>query len=371
MAVGFNLGLSSEQVELRSYLHGTASPELRGIAADAESSGVDAKVLARHLDAAGIAPVTLLERGVGEPHTLLVAVEELSYGDAGIAWASVPAFQIATVVGACGSVEQKLAASEVFAGDQTAAASVLLYEDFGRQPSELETRVSKEGGGWRVDGRKSSVAHPGAGDVSLVLGREADELAAFCFVGQRPGITAERDDREVGKVALTAVPSGPAVLDALVLDAGERLAGGIALHRAVGQSRLLLAACLLGLTRASLEFCSAYAVQRKTWGKPLAEYQGVSFPLIEQTTELAEVRLLLWDVAARLSSLDEVDDIERQVSRAVNRASSLGLRATRNGVQLIGVRAITRDLPAERWYRSAAVLGAIDFDVMQTPFGLN
>ena len=63
--------------------------------------------------------------------------------------------------------------------------------------------------------------------------------------------------------------------------------------------------------------------------------------------------------------------IERQVTRAVNRASSLGLRATRDGVQLIGVRGITRDLPAERWYRAAAVLGAIDFDVLETPFGLS
>ena len=155
------------------------------------------------------------------------------------------------------------------------------------------------------------------------------------------------------------------------MTADERLAAGPELHRAVGQARLLLAAALIGVSRASLEFCAAYAVHRTTWGKPLAQYQGVSFPLIEHATELEEVRLLVWDVAARLAKHGAVADIERQVSRAVNRASSLGLRATRDGVQLIGVRGITRDLPAERWYRAAAVLGAIDFDVLETPFGLS
>jgi alkylation response protein AidB-like acyl-CoA dehydrogenase len=222
-----------------------------------------------------------------------------------------------------------------------------------------------------VTGHKSSVAHPRAADISLLIGREGDELAAFCFAGGRAGVSADRDDRKAGKIAITAVPSGPVTIAGLTLTAGERLTGGTKLHRAVGQARLLLAAALIGVSRASLEFCSAYAVHRTTWGTPLAQYQGVSFPLIEHATELEEVRLLLWDVAARLRKLDDVADIERHVARAVNRASSLGLRATRDGVQLVGVRGITRDLPSERWYRAAAVLGAIDFDVLETPFGLS
>ena len=222
-----------------------------------------------------------------------------------------------------------------------------------------------------MTGHKSSVAFPAAADVNLLVGREGYELAAFSFVGTRPGLTADRDDRETGKIGINAVPGGPVSIDQLTLAADERLRGGLELHRAVGQARLMLAAALIGLSRASLEFCSAYAVQRTTWGIPLAQHEGVSFPLVELATELEEVRLLLWNVAASLANIGEVADIERQVTRVVNRASSLGLRATRDGVQLVGVRAITRDLPCERWYRHAAVLGAIDFDVLQTPFGLS
>ena len=370
MTKNFNLGLRPDQQAIRDQLHVIARTDLLARAAEAERDGLDLKVLTHLLDTVGIAPLTLLGPGIADPHTLLVAVEELAYGDPGIAWAAVPAFQIATVLGACGSEAQRQAARGVF-GDPAAAASVLLYEDFGRQPSELETEVTTDADGWRVTGRKSSVAYPRGADISLVVGREDKELTAFCFTGARPGITAGRDDRAAGKIALTAVPSGPVSIDGLTLTAGERLTGGAELHRAVGQARLLLAAALVGVSRASLEFCSAYAVHRTTWGTPLSEHQGVSFPLIEHATELEEVRLLLWDVAARLAGLTDVAAIERQVTRAVNRASSLGLRATRDGVQLIGVRGITRDLPAERWYRAAAVLGAIDFDLLATPFGLN
>jgi|GEM_PF-1572772 len=370
MTTGFDLGLSPVQTAMQDRLHAVARDELRAQAAQTERDGLDVKLLARLLEDAGIAPAMLLERGVDEPHTLLVALEELAYGDAGLAWAAVPAFQIVTLLDACGSATEKSAAGRVLT-DANATASVLLYEDFGRQPSEYETSVTASPAGVVITGRKSSVAYPGGADVSLLVGLDGEDLAAFCFTGSRPGLTVQREDREVGKLALTAVPSGPVTIDDLTVAVEDRLGGGIALHRAVGQARLLLAACLVGVARASLEFASAYATRRTTWGTPLAEYQGVSFPLVELSTELREVRLLVWDVAARLGGLDDVEEIERNVTRAVNRASSLGLRATRNGVQLVGVRGISRDLPCERWYRVAAVLAAIDFDILQTPFGLN
>ena len=89
------------------------------------------------------------------PHTLLVAVEELAYGDASIAWAAVPAFQMATILGACGTAGERQAAREVFSCDAAATASVLLYEDFGRQPTELQTRITSTEGG--LDGHRSQI----------------------------------------------------------------------------------------------------------------------------------------------------------------------------------------------------------------------
>ena len=125
--------------------------------------------------------------------------------------------------------------------------------------------------------------------------------------------------------------------------------GGLDLHRAIGQARLMLAAALIGLSRASLEFCSAYAVQRTTWGTPIAKHQGVPSHWSSLATEVEEVLLPLWDTAASLDRTRRRRPTSSDRSdRTVNRASSLGMRATRDGVQLVGVRAITRDLPCER-----------------------
>lgn len=366
---GFELDPSPSQKAMQERLHALARDELRAQAAAVERDGADARLIDRVLADGGIEPTKVVETGFDDPHTPLIALEELAYGDAGVAWATVPALQIATIVGSCGTDDQRRDVSAALAADG-ATASVLLYEDFGRQPSEYETRVTTTGTAAAINGRKSSVIHPGAADVALIVATEEGALAAFALSGPT-GVIADPTDDGVGRVAFTALPTGTVRIDDLPVEPGERLAGGVALERAVGHARLLVAACLLGITRASVEFACAYATQRTTWDKPLSEYQGVSFPLIELATELLEVRLLTWDVAARLNVLTDTADIEDAVARAVSRASSLALRATRDGVQLIGVRGISRDLPCERWYRQAAALAVVDFDVLHNPFGLN
>jgi alkylation response protein AidB-like acyl-CoA dehydrogenase len=370
--MGFDLGLTATQEEMRERLHALAWGELRARAADAERDGADLTVLAADLRSAGLDPARIAGGDVPEIHTLLVALDELAYGDPGLAWAAAGPLQLALIVGSCAGEELRGEIAAALSTDPAATTSFLAYEDFGRSPSEYETTASHTGNGWAVSGRKTSVAHPAAADVSGLLARNGSgDLTAFAWDGDRAGLRLERDDRAVGKLALTAVPTGPVTIERLELRDAERIDGGIELHRTAAQARLLLAAVLVGTARASIEFCAGHALERTTWGRPIAEYQGVSFPIIEHSTRIDEARLLLWDTGTRVSESDEVAEIERLTSRAIARASTLALTATRDGVQLIGVRAITRDLPSERWYRSAAVLAAIDFDPLQTPFGLS
>jgi alkylation response protein AidB-like acyl-CoA dehydrogenase len=370
--VGFDLDLNDTQEAIRQRLHALAWGELRARGAAAERDGADLPQLTRDLGDAGLDVAAIAGGDVPEIHTLLVALEELAYGDPGIAWALAGSLQLALIVGACAGPELRRLIAGILSGNPAATTSFLAYEDFGRSPSEYATTATSDDGGWVIEGRKTSVAHPAAADASLLLARDAGgELVGLCWPGGRDGLTVEREDRAVGKIALTAVPTGPVRIDRLRLSDAERIPGGIELHRAAAQARLLLAAVLVGAARASIEFCAGYAQERTTWGRPIAEYQGVSFPIVEHSTRIDEVRLLLWDTAARVAEHDGVAEIEADTGHAIARASTLGLAATRDGVQLIGVRAITRDLPSERWYRSAAALAAIDFDPLQTPFGLS
>ncbi|WP_019873342.1 acyl-CoA dehydrogenase family protein [Sporichthya polymorpha] len=364
MATGFDLTLSPAATAAREHLHAVAG-ELREQAATAEAEGVDLPTLRAHLAAAGLDPAVVAQAGI-DPLTVLVALDALAYGDPGAAWAIVPALQVATIVAAVGTPEQKAAVSAALASP-AATASLLAYEDYGRQPSEYETTV----GGGSATGRKTSVAWPAGADVSLLVGREGDEIVAHCWTGARSGITVERDDRVLGKIAVTAAPSGTVTLDGVATSPGERLGGGLALDRSLGQARLMLGAVLQGTARASIEFCAGYATARTTWGVPIAQHQGVAFPIIDRTTELEKLRLLLWDTSAEVDRATDTADIEARVARALNRISTHALHTTRDGVQLVGVRAITRDLPSERWYRSAAALGVVDVDIAATPFSLS
>jgi acyl-CoA dehydrogenase len=191
MTAGFDLGLSSRQTEMQERLNAVSLGELRAAAARAERDGVNGELLVGILDDAGLAPGTLMAQGYEDPHTLLVAIEELAYGDADIAWATASSFQVAILLVACGSTAQRATAGEVLSPPD-ATTSVLLYEDFGRQPSEYETRVTTGAEGATVTGFKRSVAHPGGADLSLLVGREGTELSAFCFTGSRAAITVER-----------------------------------------------------------------------------------------------------------------------------------------------------------------------------------
>jgi alkylation response protein AidB-like acyl-CoA dehydrogenase len=367
------LELTDEQQAVRDRLHPLAQEELRSAAAVAERDGMDLAPLLSTLESVGVGPASLLGPGPADLLTVLVAVEELAYGDPGIAWAAAAPLQAALLVAACGDESQRQKIRALFAENPAAKASVLLYEDFGRAPSEYETTATRRDGAWTIEGRKTSVCNPCSADVSMLVARDpsSTQLTTFVYTGAHTGIEIQRDDRATGKLAITAVPTGPVALRGLALGEQQRLAAdALEQHRAVNACRLLLAAALLGCARASVEFTAAYAVERTTWGTPIAEYQGVSFPLVEHLSEVTEVRLLLWDLATRIPRSEEPEEIESETSRTVSRASAVALRSVRDGVQLIGVRGITRDLPSERWYRSAGVLGAIDFDPLQVPLGL-
>jgi alkylation response protein AidB-like acyl-CoA dehydrogenase len=191
MTAGFDLGLTTRQQSMKDDLHAVARGYLRARAADVERDGVDIAELREHVDRLGLAPHEIVTASDVEPHTLLVALEELAYGDPAHAYALVPLLQVATIVRACGTAEQRRLVAEALTAP-AATASVLLYEDFGRQPSELATAVRREADGWAADGDKSSVANPAGADVTLLVARDGDEPVGCPSDPRRPG---ERQDR--------------------------------------------------------------------------------------------------------------------------------------------------------------------------------
>src|SRR5262249_23747532 len=182
-----------------------------------------------------------------------------------------------------------------FLGADAPVASVLLYEGFGRAPSELRTRAEPTASGWLLSGAKSEGLLPACDGLCVIIARRADTgaLAAFAAEGELRGLVGRRDDRALGRIGLGCAPTGAVRLDRVALPADALLAGGddLALARAIAWVRLTLPALAIGCARAALEFARRYATERVAFGRPIAAFQGVAFPLADQDMAVQAPRL--------------------------------------------------------------------------------
>lgn len=312
-----------------------------------------------------------------DPMSAIIACEALAFGDPGIAYAVLPAFQVAHLVRTCGSRRQRERLLPRTAGIWSTATSFMYYEGFGRGQTELETEAAPTEDGWTISGRKIAVHHPGVADVSVLLARTAEAgdapagLAAFACDGPPLRCRTESDSWQTGALGANVTPTGTVRLNEVTCGGGQRLdVAGVPLHRELGYARLMLAAVLVGAAGAAVDYAGAYAGERHTFGRPLTSYQGVSFVLVECETKVDSARLELWEAAQRLGELSDPAAIERLVGRAVRTATNAATQVTREGIQLLGVHGIVTEHPVERFWRHASTLSLIDFDPLATTLSL-
>jgi alkylation response protein AidB-like acyl-CoA dehydrogenase len=365
----FDLTVSEEGTTLVELVHAFAERELRGAAREAEQARAVPPAVAKALHALGVTcPIPEALGGQGEPDlvTYLMVAEELAWGDPGIAYAALGAGHAALLIARVGTPAQQQALLPRFLEADAPAAGVLLYESYGRAPSELRTRAERSVRGWTITGAKAEALLAGEDGLSIVIAQRADSggLGAFAMIGGPPGLRTTRDDGALGRIALGCARTAAVALEGVLLPGDALLAGGdeLALARTLAQIRLTLSALAIGCARASLEFARHYATERIAFGRPIAAFQGVAFPLADSDMAVDAARLELWEVARTIEHSGDPALIERLTTSAIAHAGEAALRATREGVQTLGGHGFITDYPVERWYRCAAALAAIDFD---------
>ena len=109
---------------------------------------------------------------------------------------------------------------------------------------------------------------------------------------------------------------------------------------------------MLGLAAGALEHALAYAKQRKQFGKPIAEFQGVQFELAEMAVDVEAARLLVYN-AARLK--DSGKPYVTEAAMAKYFASQIAERVASQAVEVLGGVGFTKDYPVEKLYRDAKI----------------
>ncbi|HXG39915.1 MAG TPA: acyl-CoA dehydrogenase family protein [Candidatus Limnocylindrales bacterium] len=238
-----------------------------------------------------------------------------------------------------------------------AAAIATLAERLGRDGRTLpDSAGPSEVEAYRLTGTKVWITNAPEAERYLVFAtldpaRGRSGISAFLVESETPGFRFGAKERKMG---IRASPAAELVFDGAVVPAANRLGEEGAGYRialsALGEGRISIAAACVGLARSGLEAAAGYAHQRRTFGVPLAEHQGVRFMLAEMAREVAAARALTRLAAA---ARDRGEPIAELSSLAKWTASDAAMRVATDAVQLFGATGYSREAGIERLVRDA------------------
>jgi alkylation response protein AidB-like acyl-CoA dehydrogenase len=138
---------------------------------------------------------------------------------------------------------------------------------------------------------------------------------------------------------------------------GEEGKGFAIALAALDSGRLGIAACATGLAQAALDTAVSYARERRQFGRPVIEFEGIAFLLADMATAV-EASRALYRAAARRK--DAGQEFSQQAAMAKLLASDTAMRVATDAVQVLGGYGYVADFPAERYMREAKVLQIVE-----------
>ncbi|MCQ0021904.1 acyl-CoA dehydrogenase family protein [Streptomyces somaliensis DSM 40738] len=232
----------------------------------------------------------------------------------------------------------------------------------GSDAASLRTRAVRDGDDWVVTGTKAWITHGGVADFYTVMARTGAEgprgVTAFLVPGDVEGLTAAAPEKKMG---MKGSPTAQLHFDGVrVPDSrriGEEGQGFAIALSALDSGRLGIAACAVGVAQAALDAAVAYAGERRQFGRPVADFQGLRFMLADMATQI-EAGRSLYLAAARLR--DAGRPFSRQAAMAKLFCTDAAMKVTTDAVQVLGGYGYTADFPVERYMREAKVLQIVE-----------
>jgi alkylation response protein AidB-like acyl-CoA dehydrogenase len=215
----------------------------------------------------------------------------------------------------------------------------------------------RDGSDYVVTGTKAWISHAGVADFYTMMVRTSDDrsrgVSCLLAPADTPGLTVAPLEHKMG---LTGSPTAQLLLDGARVPA-RRLLGAegdglrLALD-ALNSGRLGIAACAVGLAQAALDEAVSWAKERKQFGRPIIEFQGLEFMLADMVAGVESARATYLEAARRR---DRGLPFRRQASIAKLVATDTAMKVTTDAVQVLGGYGYTRDFPVERYMREAKV----------------
>src|SRR5436190_3715253 len=288
----------------------------------------------------------------------ILVLEELSRGDAGVGVTVAVHTSAATLpILAFGTDEQRSRFVPPLARGEAIGAFALTEPESGSDAGSLRTRAEPDGDGWRVSGQKTFISTARyAGTLVLFARTDPDVDGArgvSAFILDADHVRVTRDEEKLG---LNSSVTNDLVLDGARVGRdrllGEENRGFRVAMSTLDGGRIGIAAQAVGIAQAAYDVALSYALERRQFGKRIADFQAVQWKLADMSTEIAAARLLVY----RAAWLKDQGEAHTEAgAKAKLFASEMARRQTAEAIQVLGGYGYTKEFPVERYYRDAKV----------------
>lgn len=265
-----------------------------------------------------------------------------------------------------GTEAQKQRYGHAIASGTMKGAFCLSEPDAGSDAANIRTRAEMRGTAYVLNGTKSWISGAGQADFFTVAAKTDPDAGAAgfsVFVVERgtPGLTVGKKEQKMG---VRGVPVHQVIFEDCVVPPENRLGpenGGFkVIMQTLNSVRPVVAARGIGLAQGALQYWTGFARQRKTFGKPILEHQGLQWMLAEMAAEVEAARLLTYRAAMLVDEGKAGKETAHFLAMAKLMATETAVKAANNCLQMMGAAGYMQDYPMERHVRDARQLTIVE-----------
>jgi alkylation response protein AidB-like acyl-CoA dehydrogenase len=263
-----------------------------------------------------------------------------------------------------GSAELKRRYLPPVARGEAMFSYALSEPEAGSDAAAMSTRAVRNGENYILNGTKRWITNAGVSQYYTVMAvtdpsAGASGISAFVVEKDDPGFSFGAPEHKLG---IKGSPTRELYFDDCAIPAGRLIgAEGSGFRTALAtldHTRITIAAQALGIAQGALDYATGYVKQRRQFGQPVAEFQGVQFMLADAAMRVEAARQLTYAAAARSERAmngDRSSDLTFVSSAAKCFASDVAMDVTTDAVQLLGGYGYVKDYPVERMMRDAKI----------------
>jgi alkylation response protein AidB-like acyl-CoA dehydrogenase len=353
--------LTEDEILFRDNVRQFAEERVRPLAKEMDEKAVFDKELIHQFFQLGLMGIEIPEQyggGGGKFFEAILAVEELSRADASAGViVDVQNTLVNNALLRWTTEEQRKRYLPRMVAD-TVGAYALSEAGSGSDAFALQTKAELKGSDYVLNGRKLWITN-GKEAGLFILFATVDSSAgykgitAFIIEKDFPGFTVGKKEDKLGIRASSTcelILEDCRVSKANVLgDVGKGYKIAI---ETLNEGRIGIGAQMLGVARGAWEYAAKYAQERKQFGKPLADFQGIQFQIAQMATDIEAARMLVYN-AARMK--DAGMDFVKEAAMAKLFCSQVAERVTSLAIEIYGGYGFTKDYPVEKYWRDSKI----------------